>query len=277
MVGFAVLLFIVGIFAVSSADEPRGYTFVWRVAIAAFVVCGVALVGWNRVFRERLSSWRRVVAVGAIAAVVMWGCVVRAASETTSRPPHPEERGQDLVQLMGQLRRRGLPQRKVVLVRSYGTELPSLFDGVIDALDRAGVEVHVDRDNARVFGSQRVASAASADEVWYVTEQGSLLPALLDVPSAHVIASTHPLSPIEDTELTRLQRALLQEDPQLPVDSEIIALLAPKMTPAEQQEVRLVAPLDAKVNRDDGCRCAIVAVSGPSRLVTPTELPVTSS
>jgi hypothetical protein len=273
MVGFAALLFVVGIVAIARADEPRGYTFEWRVAIAAFVVVA-SLWSIGTAIRANPPSRQRVVAVGAILTVVTWGCVVRAASETTASPAGLARRDKTLVQVMSQLRQRGLPKREVVLVRSYGTGVASLLDGVVDALSRTGVDVRVDPDRARLFGSQRVGSAASADEVWYVTEQGSLIPALLHIPSAHVIASTHPISPIEEAELAGVQHALLQQDPRLPVDSELIAFLATGMPHAEQQEVLLDARLDAEVNRDGGCRCAIVAVSGLSRLTTPTRLPV---
>lgn len=269
MVGFAALLFGVGIIAISRADVPRGYTFEWRVAVAAFVV--VASV-WSiaNALRGSLAPRYRVITVGAVIAVVTWGCVVRAASETSEPPTGLTARDRALGQVIDQLQRRGLPQRKVVLVRYFGTGLPSLFDGVINALSRLGVDARVDRERARIFGSQRVGSVASADEVWYVTEQGSLLPALLDIPGATVIAATHPISSVEDAELARLQHSLLQQDPKLPVDSELVAILAAVQPQVDQQEARLAAQLNVKVNRRGGCRCAIVAVTGTSRLTRPT-------
>ncbi len=177
MVGFGALLLAVGVFAISRADQPRGYTFEWRTAVAAYVVVA-SLWSIASALRRRPSARERIVAIGAIVAVVAWGCTVRAVSETNSRPAQLEARDTTLAQLMDQVQVRSLPKHTTILVRPYGTTLPSLFDGVVDALDLAGVDVRVDKSRARVFGSQRVGTPDTADAVWYVTEQGSLIPDL---------------------------------------------------------------------------------------------------
>jgi hypothetical protein len=271
MVGFAALLLGVGMIAVSRADEPRGYTFEWRFVVAAFVVVA-SLWAIARAVQPSPTSRQRTIAIGLIVAVATWGSAVRAVSETTGRPAFLEARDATLLQLMNEVNVRSIPKRTKILVRYYGTDLPSLFDGVVDALDRAGIDVRVDAFRARVFGSQRVGTAGAADEVWYVTEQGSLVPALDNIPNAHVIAATHPLPRKDDAELTRMQQVLLRENPRLLVDSPLVAFLTANDKGVDQTDARRVALLDVEVDRNGGCRCAIVAVAGPSRLIPPAPL-----
>jgi hypothetical protein len=106
-----------------------------------------------------------------------------------------------------QIDRAGLPHG-TVLVRSTGEQLRSLYDGVIDQLDRQGVDVRVDGRFAHVFGDQRTTTRAHAVSLWYVTEHGSYAAALLRLPGAHLIARTTPLSAAREAELSRLQAQL---------------------------------------------------------------------
>jgi len=145
---------------------------------------------------------------------------------------------------------------------------------VIDALDRKGVNVKVDGAAAPTYGSRRVTTAARVDEVWYVIQQGSFLPRALALPGARRVATTDPH--IADDELTRLQRTLTRQlqsahRPELAdgLDSELVAFAVRGVPGVDPQLVRRVAELNQEVDRTVGCRCAIVAVSGPGRLVPP--------
>ena len=213
MVGFAALLLVVGIVAVSQADEPRSaYTLQWRILIAAFVV--VASV-WSiaATVAPRLARPYHVGAIALALLVVAWGSGVHAASEATSEDPTAafsfSHFDAPLADLMGQLDLRDVAGHRTVLLRPYGTGLPLLFQGVIDALDRKGVDVKVDGAAAPTYGSAHVITAARADEVWYVIQQGSFLPRALALPGARRVATIDPH--IADDELTRLQLALTRQ------------------------------------------------------------------
>jgi len=280
MVGFAALLVLVSIVAISRADEALAYTLQWRLVVAAFVV--VASV-WSSAaaIDQKASPWPRVGAVVLVVGVIAWGCGVRAVSE---RAPvandQLEVRDSALANLMGQLEREGLPGPGQLLVRAYGTTLPHLFDGVVNALDRHGVDVRVDRALARVFGSQRVGTVARTNEVWYVAEEGWVKALLLRIPGARVIASTTPLSPSDDEELSRLQAKLREQlvaarRPDLghDVESPLIALFTQHVSGVDQETARRVAQLSALAVRNGGCRCSIIAIAGPGRFQTPPRLP----
>jgi hypothetical protein len=280
MVGFAALLLVVGIVAVSQADEPRAYTLQWRILIAAFVVVA-SLWPIAAAIAPRLPRPYHLVAVATTIFVVVWGCGVRAASEAT--PENPESAfnfnhfDRALAQLMEQLDLESTAKGKTILVRPYGTWLPLLFQGVVDALDRRGVDVKVDGASAPTYGSRRVATATRADEVWYVIPQGSLVDRVLDMPGARRIAATDALDAHD--ELTQLQQSLARElqsagraDLVVELDSGLVAFALARVPGIDQRVLRSTGELNQEINRK-GCRCAIVAVSGPGRLVLPPELP----
>ena len=148
-------------------------------------------------------------AIALVILLVVWAC---GLAQSVVSPPRNglDEFDRPLAQLMDQVDQQGVAKREVILLRDYSTSHPSLFDGLVDALARKGVKVGVDANKARIFGPQRVTSPAKATEVWYVTEQNSLLTILLKMPGARLIASTNPLSGADTAELTRLQQSLRQ-------------------------------------------------------------------
>ncbi len=147
-----------------------------------------------------------------------------------------------LADIIGQFAHDGLPLRGSVLVRNYTTSLPILFYGVVDALDRAGVDVRIDPALGRIFGSQRDVTAGHANVIWYVTDQSWPRAALLRIPGAHVVASTNPLTPDDDRELLQLQSRLRSElesanrlDLSYQVDSPLIELFTERVPGIDHQ------------------------------------------
>ena len=64
------------------------------------------------------------------------------------------------------------------------------FDqGLIDALDRDGAPVRVDRRYGYHFGDQRTADPADVAEVWYVGEEGRYTSLLPELPGARLVAT----------------------------------------------------------------------------------------
>jgi hypothetical protein len=263
-VALAAALFVAAFLAISRADEPRAYTFEWRVVVAAFLVvaCVQAIVSW---LPNTVAV--RTVAAGVAVAVAAWGAIdlgVRVAQGGTAPL---EARATALAVTLPRLDQ--VPPAQRVLVRPIGTTLRSLFDGVINELDRRDVDVRVDPELGRIFGTERESHPGAVDQVWYVTEQGSRVPALLAQPGARLVASTSPLTPAEDAELTRLQarlRAQLRKagraDLVDELDQDLLPFIVSNVPGVDHAAAARAGALNARVARAGGCRCAIVAVPG---------------
>jgi hypothetical protein len=279
LVGLAAVMLAVSIVAISRADEPRAYTFEWRLIPAAFVVVA-SLWSIAAALAPRAPRWSERVATVAVLGVIAWGCIVRGASAASpGTNTSLEVRERALGDVMEQLRRGGRHDGGPILVRPFGTEPPHLFDGLVNALDREGVDVRVDARLARIFGDHRVAAPLAAREVWYVLEQGSLEPALLSMPGSRAIARTTPLDPAEDAELSRMQLRLADQlesagraDLALVVDSPYIAVVSAGIAQVDELLARRVAAANARIERGGDCRCSVVALSGPARLQGPPAL-----
>lgn len=262
MVALAIGLFGVAIFAISRADEPRAYTFEWRVVIATFiVVAGVqAVASWVSP-RRAATTLGTVLVVG----IALWGAVDLALRINDVEPTPLETRAAALAAVLPTIR--ATPDARRVLVRPSGSTLRSLFDGVINELDRARVDVRVDPELGRIFGNQRRGTPDQVDEIWYVTEDGSTVPALLRQPGAHVLASTSPLSPAENRELDRIQATLRTQllrarrpDAVRYLDQPLFALIVRDIPGVNPVLAARASVLNQRVSRRDGCRCTIVAV-----------------
>jgi hypothetical protein len=156
-----------------------------------------------------------------------------------------------------------------VLVRALGDPNLSAFDqGLIDALDRAGVAVKVDPEYGFHFGEQRTATPADVGQVWYDSEEGRFKSLLADSPGATLVASWTPLTRSEEQELVRLQRSVAGEleragrkDFVDKLDNPFVSWLnaqAP-IPGVDTRELDRIATLDAKVQRSGYCRCSIIA------------------
>jgi hypothetical protein len=153
-----------------------------------------------------------------------------------------------------------------VLVREEDAALPSLYDGVVNALDRDGVDVRVDPKWGRVLGEHRVGTSQDADELWVVTQESWRVPDL-QARGGRVIARTSPLPADEDVLVTRLQQRIGgqlaeagRKDLVTYLESPRAAFALADVPGVDQGDARLLGRLNAKVQHSViDCRCAIVA------------------
>jgi hypothetical protein len=197
-----------------------------------------------------------------------WGAIgpnISAASDT--RGPS-EAREATSRQIMQVVRRRGLASGRTILLMPT-RDSDHLYGGLVDELDRDGVDVRVPHTVGRIYGGHRVGDIGSADEVWWVAEQGSLLPGLLAMPGARLITSTSPLSKADDAELARLQAVVGAElasggHRRLSklIDSDLFPFAVARTPGVDAIAAARIGALNQQVNEIDGCRCAVVAVPG---------------
>ncbi|MBM3676186.1 MAG: hypothetical protein FJW88_14855 [Actinobacteria bacterium] len=261
MVLFAAAELAMALVAVSRVDEPLAYTFQWRAALAAFLFVACLWSIWAA-FEVAFPGLVRRGAVIGVIAVVAWGCGVRSFSvvaySTERREPFENEVGEVMRQLAGRTPRSGS-----VLVEPVGDVLPTLFPGVVDELDRAGVAVKV--GSARVFGAHRAVARDTGVRRWLVMERGSLVSSYVR-DGAQVLAWVSPLSQAEDRELTRLQDQLRRQlvagghDAMTEwLDSQSVAFLLAGIPGLDPLVVRRAGELNAKVG-PNSCHCAVVEV-----------------
>jgi hypothetical protein len=272
MVGFAAVLLVVGTVAISSADEPRAYTFQWRAVVAAFIVVTcvwsiAAAIEW------RVPRVMRAVALVAVLAVIGWGTLDMGISVASSDEYWGlEARGPVLGKVMRQLRASGLPEDEVVLVDHVGSDLPSLFDGVVNELAREGVDVRVQPELGRVFGEQRTATPQEADVVWKVTDEAPFVPRLLAQPDARIVADTSPLTPAELTEAVELRAQLGDQlrragrrDLRRLLDSSLVSFAVADVPGVDMAAAKRLAALNVEVDRGGGCPCGVVVATPGGR------------
>ena len=187
--------------------DPLPYVFYWRVPLATFTVaaCGWAIA---RALPSTWAPWPRRVGVAAAVLAVLWGFGAQTVDvlDHTDQISDFEHASADAY---AEVRAAGLPAEPV-LVRALGNTFGGLDQGLIDALDRDGAPVRVDRRYGYHFGDQRVADPSDVAEVWYVSEEGRYTTLLPQLPGARVVATTSPLSRADERELRRLQRDATQ-------------------------------------------------------------------
>ncbi len=265
LVGLAGLMVVVGVLAISRADtDALAYTFQWRATVAAFlaVACGFSIAA---TLRTRCVRWMRVSAVCAVVGVVAVGsttmtvAVVRRSGSLTIRDT-------DLRAVMRVVDHRPHPHG-TVRVRAVGSNLPGLYDGVVNELARRNVDVRVDPGAGRIFGGRRTLASNAAAETWYVTEQGSLLPGLLARRGAQLLVTTSPLTHAEDTELATLQEAIGRalDRAGIPerrafLDSSLAGYHLSGLSGIDPVQIFRLGQLNAKVERRNRCRCGVVVV-----------------
>lgn len=268
-VGLAAVLSVVAMVAISRADGPHAYTFQWRAAVAAFVVvtCLWPSALW---LRERAAVPDTLFVVGACA-ILLCGAISLGLAVFPDDPGPLEIRERDIAAMTPAIRRHDVSGR-AIFVSSVGSTLPALFGGVVDELDRQGAHVLLKDQLGRIYGDQRRVDHHRVDQTWYVTEQGSLVPALLAQPGARLLAKTSPLTPAEQRELDRLQdqmriqlRAVGHGRAVANIDQSWFASLLRDVRGIDHVAARRISELDRKVGRHDDCRCAIVVVPGPPR------------
>ncbi len=278
LVGLATVMLAVGVVAISGADEPRAYTFQWRATVAAFlaVACASAVVvAIGRRYGTDVAVGRRLGVLIGIA-VIAWGSVVMTVAVVRRPSALLATREGDLRAMMKVVDASGVPHG-ILRVRPVGTSLPSLFDGVVNELDRRGVDVRVDPERGRVFGSARTIARSVQVPIWYVTEAGSQVPVLLArYPGARVIADTSPLDAAEENELARIQAdvgrkldAAGQTGRRQYLDSSFVGFRITGIPGITPLEILRLAQLNGRLERAGRCRCAIVAVPAADATAAP--------
>jgi hypothetical protein len=263
MIGLAALLLVTGVVAIARADDSRAYTFQWRAVLAAFLVV-TCVWAMARAMAPRLGRAGRVAAVAVAVAVVAWGSIAMTVAVVRRPSALLSAHDPDLRALVRGLERQPLPARPI---RVRMADLPDTFFGVVNELERRGVDVQVDPRLGRVFGEERAIARASPATTWYVTERGSRVPGLLSRPGARLVASTSPLAPGEDRELASLQQrvgraldAVGQSQLRVHLDSNLTEQALGGVEGLRHADLRRLDELNTIVVASRRCRCAIVEV-----------------
>jgi hypothetical protein len=265
MLGLGVLMVATSVIAIAGADEPRAYLFPWRAVVAAFLGVAAASAVVNAFSPRFGRSARLVVAVVAVG-VVAWGSIAMTAAVVRRPSVLLTAREPDLEQVMRTLDRDDRLPRTVRL-RSTPPPWSSFFDGMVNELDRRGVDVKVEPRLGHVLGEERTVAPSARVPTWFVTETGSEIPGLLARPGARLIVATTPLPAALERELTALQRRIAASLVQAGRSPRHLGLSASVAAPqlaglpgVSADDLRRLVGLNAMVEASRRCRCAIVEV-----------------
>lgn len=272
----AMLLLIASVFAISAADEPRAYTFAWRAIVAVFILlAAVQPLARSAVAFQPFMGLRVPARSAFLFAIIVLSCSLTfEAYDYERRGDSARGIGSVLAPELANFERsfnwRALDngERVLVVQASGSASHPGLTAGLVNALALRGRSVGVPSGAARVWGTHWVLRASNADEVWTVTENGSLTPGLLAQPNAKLLWSSTPLNSRDEARLAGLQAKLTSQlkllgKPEYAawLDSEIGAfVLARDIPQLQRSDISELASLLAKVG--DQCRCAIVKIPG---------------
>jgi hypothetical protein len=260
LVELAVLVLVVGALTMTRVTgDATPYLFYWRLVIGPFCVLAPlwVVVRWVQAPRSAL----RVAGGAALALAVL----VPSAALARDVADHPAE----VMAFEGVARdlldQAGRPDGRI-LVRIAGSPLGGVQGGIVDELDRRGVDVRVDPRRPYAFGRDRLGEAESVDVVWFVVEEGRFLSLLTRLPGATVVARTDALSPEDEAELVALQRRIaegLLERRQHALVAQLDTPLAtfvledvPRVVDADRERLSQLNQLAGDGAR---CRCAVVA------------------
>jgi hypothetical protein len=269
LVAVAALFAVTGAFAYSGIEPPAWqYLAMWRIPITVLVWFASlwALARWA----TRSISWRSTRRAGAVLVtaslvVIVWGAggyalrVLDHGKPIVSWDHSP-------VLLADHILRNGNPSGSV-LVWQVGGGLSGIDVGLVDELDRRGVDVHFDPRIPKVEVDRRVATPRDVDKVWFMVTE-PWVDEIASKPGAAVLARITPLSPTKDRELQELQQWLLDQLHRQHgrsilddlAESEQVTAKLTGVPGIDQQKVRRLAQLNHEVNRADRCRCAVVSV-----------------
>ncbi len=241
------------------------YLFYWRVISAVFVVVAS---GWAiaNALRTREHSVASLVTAGALVVVIALSFGARALDvvDHTQNAEQLERYGREA---MAQVHEQPLP-RSPILVRALGQTVGGFGQGLVDALDRDGVQVRVDEQYGFHYGHQRAATPAEVGEIWYVATDGHYAEMVGDLPGARRVAYVTPLPKAEDDELVRLQKYFAAKfqaagRPELvdALDGIFLGayLRAHPVPGVDPRAADRMDRLNAKIFRSNGCRCSITA------------------
>jgi len=272
----ATLLLFASVFAISAADEPRAYTFAWRAIVAVFILLAAVQPSARSAVAFQPFMGLRVPARSAfLFAIIVLSCSLTfEAYEFAQRSDSDRGIGTLFAPELANFERsfnwRALDKgERVLIVQASGSAShPGLTAGLVNALALRGRSVGVPSGAARVWGTHWVLRASNADEVWIVTENGSLTPGLLAQPNAKLVWSSTPLSSRDEARLAGLQAKITSQlkllgKPEYAawLDSELGAfVLARDIPELPRSDSSELARLLAKAGEQ--CRCAIVKIPG---------------
>lgn len=260
LVELSVLVFVVGALAMTRVTgDATPYLFYWRLVIGPFSVLAPlwVVVRWAQPPRSTLR-----IAGGAVLALAVLVPSLVLARDVADHPA-------DVMPFEGVARtlldQAELP-RGPTLVRIAGSPLGGVQGGIVDELDRRGVDVRVEPRRPYPFGRDRLGRPASVDTVWYVVEEGRYLSLLTRLPGAEVVARISALSPEDEAELVELQRRmaaiLLDRDKRDLVgqlDAPLATFALQDVAAIEAADRDRLTELLERASAGGRCRCAIVA------------------
>lgn len=268
LVELALLVLVVGTLALTRVTgDATPYLFYWRLAIGPLCTLVplwvLARAWWRSPGREPASEVRRW-APAALTGLLVLTAVVPSVALAADVADHPDE-VMAFEAVTGDLLDQIDQPSGRILLRVAGTPLGGVHGGVLDELDRRGVDVRVDDRRPYQFGYDRLGSRETVDAVWFVVEDGRHLSLLSRLPGATVVARTHALPPEEEAELVALQRVvadhlLALDEPALlgQLDSPLAAFALEDVPGLGSRPDRL-AELNARAAERRPCRCAIVS------------------
>jgi hypothetical protein len=264
MVGLATLLLLSSVVAFSGVEPPVfEYLVLWRVPVAVFVwfASAWAIARWI----VRRTDQRAVVALGTVAIVLTVGCSASSLVRVVDhgRPITPWASAPVLLAdaLTG-----GKPVRQSVLIYQIGGGFSGVGQGLVDELDRRGVDARIDPRGTTAEIDRRAATPKEVDQIWYLVTE----PHVDDYaarPGAQVLTRLSPLGPQEDRELRDLQQWFLSEteahgrqSADALVDSADVSPQDVRIPGIDREKLDRLRELNRKVAVADRCRCAVVAV-----------------
>lgn len=261
LVELAVLVLVVGTLALTRVTgDATPYLFYWRLVVGPFCVLAPLWV----LVRSAWPSSARAAPVAVTTALVV-AVVVPSAALAGAVADHPDEVMAFEVVTADLLDQVADPSGRILL-RVAGTPLGGVHGGVLDELDRRGVDVRVDARRPYQFGRDRLGSRGTVDAVWFVVEEGRYLSLLTRLPGATVVARTRALAPRDEAELVDLQRSIaadLLDDGQGGLvgrlDDPLAAFGLEGATGIDAAARDRLGELNGRAREASRCRCAIVA------------------
>lgn len=271
VVELVALMVLASAFSLTMIQGERSlYLFYWRVAagVATVVLLGVTIgADLGAALARRLTARPttgalRHVGTAVLVAVAAVGFLWVAPAAGNGRGPQSGLEPAAST-ILAQLRQDGQPDGKAI-VRAWGGTTGGLATSVLDQLAREGKPVYVDRTLGYELGYGRAAGPEDVRWVLYVTESSALFNVLSRIPTAKVIARTHPLPPAEDAELTHLQLDLLNQLKAHGAANDVEALGSPyiavelaRVPGLDLSEIQQLAGLNQQVGAH-GCLCGII-------------------
>jgi hypothetical protein len=262
MLELAAITAVTAIVAIARIDVVLAdFLVYWRVVSAVFLVLAAvwAVASWIGI--DRRATARTVLAV-LLTVGIAGMFLTRVRDDVWRDRDHVNPIEQSAERLFAAARR-SAPHDQRVLVRGLGTTTDGVAQGLIDDLDRHGVDVRVDRDAAFQYGRGRTATPADVGKVWYVSPNGSTLGLLDEYPDARLVASVTPLPPAREAELRALQASVRAQlaaigRTDVDLDSPFLGTAGQEVRGIDPGEVDRLGALNRRVADTGRCRCVVI-------------------